>query len=201
MNVIDAVKNRRATKQFDADFKIPQEEKKALLEDALQYTPSAFNLQHWRLLVVDDVKQRQALRKVGWDQPQITDSAMLIVLCADLNVWESEVKTIWQDATPEVRDIMCSAVDSYYRNKPQVQWDEIMRSAGLFAQTLMLLAQERGFDSCPMDGFDFAEVAKTINLPEHYAICLMIAIGKGKGKPFPRLGKLSFDKAVTFDHF
>lgn len=95
-------------------------------------------------MVVDDVKQRQALRKVGWDQPQITDSAMLIVLCADLNVWESEVKTIWQDANPEVRDIMCSAVDSYYRNKPQVQRDEIMRSAGLFAQTLMLLAQERG---------------------------------------------------------
>ncbi len=40
------------------------------------------------------------------------------------------------------------------------------------AQTLMLLlAQERGFDSCPMDGFDFCGVAKTINLPDHYAIC------------------------------
>jgi nitroreductase len=42
----------------------------------------------------------------------------------------------------------------------------VMRSAGIFAQTLMLLAQEHGLDSCPMDGFDFDAMAKLINLPE-----------------------------------
>lgn len=201
MKVIDAVKNRRATKQFDASFQISSEEKKKLIENALNYTPSAFNLQHWRLLVVDNAEQRQALRKVGWDQSQITDSSMLIVLCADLDVWETQVKSIWQDAKPDVRDIMCGAVDAYYRNKPQVQRDEIMRSAGLFAQTLMLLAQEQGYDSCPMDGFDFADVANVINLPSHYQICLMVAIGKGIAEPYPRLGKMTFDQAVTFNKF
>lgn len=201
MNVIDAVKERRATKQFDPAFKLSFDEKKALLENALNYTPSAFNLQHWRLLVIEDPQQRKALRKVGWDQSQMTDASMLIVLCADLNVWETEVHAIWQDAKPEVKEIMCSAVDNYYRNKPQVQRDEIMRSAGLFSQTLMLLAKEQGYDSCPMDGFSFDDVAKVINLPHHYAICLMVAIGKGVGEPFPRVGKLTFDQAVTFDKF
>lgn len=62
----------------------------------------------------------------------------MLIVYADLNVWESEVKQ-FGDATPEVRDIMCSAVDSYYRNKPSKRDDY----SGLFAQTLMLLAQER----------------------------------------------------------
>lgn len=34
--------------------------------------------------------------------------------------------------------------------------DEVMRSCGLVAQTLMLAARAKGLDSVPMDGFDFA---------------------------------------------
>ena len=51
------------------------------------------------------------------------------------------------------------AIDQYYRGKDQVQRDEAMRSCGIAAQTLMLAAKSMGYDSCPMDGFDFDEVA------------------------------------------
>lgn len=54
MNVIDAVRQRRATKKFDPDFVIPLNEKKALLSLAMENAPSAFNLQHWRPLLVED---------------------------------------------------------------------------------------------------------------------------------------------------
>ena len=45
----------------------------------------------------------------------------------------------------EVQDIMVGAIDQYYRDRPQTQRDEVMRSAGIFAQTLMLLAQRAWF--------------------------------------------------------
>ena len=51
-----------------------------------------------------------------------------------------------------------------YRGKEQVQRDEAMRSCGIAAQTLMLAAKSMGYDSCPMDGFDFDKVAELIKL-------------------------------------
>ena len=97
---------------------------------------------------------------------------------------------------PEVQDIMVGAIDQYYRDRPQTQRDEVMRSAGIFAQTLMLLAQEHGLDSCPMDGFDFDAMAKLINLPEDHVVCLMIAVGKSASEPYPRVGKLPYEDVI-----
>lgn len=48
MHTLDAIGQRRATKQFDTQHMMTLDEKKALLNIALQNTPSAFNLQHWR---------------------------------------------------------------------------------------------------------------------------------------------------------
>lgn len=108
------------------------------------------------------------------------------MLCAKVNTWEVDAKRVWDGASPEVQDIMVGAIDQYYRDRPQTQRDEVMRSAGIFAQTLMLLAQEHGLDSCPMDGFDFDAMAKLINLPEDHVVCLMIAVGKSASEPYPR---------------
>ena len=201
MNAIEVIQQRRATKQFDAGYVMSLEEKKELLNIALQNAPSAFNLQHWRPLLIEDRAQREKIREAAWGQAQVTDASMLVVLCGDLSSWESQVKNIWAEAAEPVQQYMVPAVDSYYRGKAQTQRDEIMRSAGIFAQTLMLAAKAHGYDSCPMDGFDFDAVGKIINKPEHYEICLMIAIGKGVSQPYPRIGKLPFEQIVKTDRF
>ncbi|MBW7983009.1 nitroreductase family protein [Enterobacillus tribolii] len=201
MNTIEAIQQRRATKSFDASHKMSAEEQKALLNIALQNAPSAFNLQHWRPLLVNDPAQREKIREAAWGQAQVTDASMLVVLCGDLSSWESQVKNIWGAAAEPVQQYMFSAIDQYYRGKAQTQRDEVMRSSGIFAQTLMLAAKAQGYDSCPMDGFDFDAVGKIINKPEHYQIGLMVAIGKGTSQPYPRIGKLPFDDIVKVDRF
>lgn len=138
MNAIEVIQQRRATKQFDASHVMTFDEKKELLNIALQNAPSAFNLQHWRPLLIEDRAQREKIREAAWGQAQVTDASMLVVLCGDLSSWETQVKNIWADAAEPVQQYMIPAVDSYYRGKPQTQRDEIMRSAGIFAQTLML---------------------------------------------------------------
>ncbi|MFI8416350.1 nitroreductase family protein [Serratia sp. NPDC078593] len=201
MNTLDAITQRRATKQFDTQHVMTLEEKKALLNIALQNAPSAFNLQHWRPLLVEDPVQRAAIREVAWNQAQVTDASMLVILCGDLSSWESQVKTIWHEAAEPVQQFMYPAIDQYYRDKPQVQRDEIMRSSGIFAQTLMLAAKAQGYDSCPMDGFDFDAVGSIINKPDQYQIALMVAIGKGISQPYPRIGKLPIEQVVSIDRF
>jgi len=201
MNVIDAIQKRRAIKRFDSSFQLSEENKQQLLHEVLANAPSAFNLQHWRPVVIEDAELRQKIRTIAWDQPQVTEASLLIVLCAKVSSWETDAKRVWDGASPEVQNIMVGAIDQYYRDRPQTQRDEVMRSAGIFAQTLMLLAQEHGLDRCPMDGFDFDAMAKLINLPEDHVVCLMIAVGKSATQPYPRVGKLPFDDVIIKNTF
>lgn len=58
-----------------------------------------------------------------------------------------------------------------------------------------------GYDSCPMDGFDFDAVAKIINLPHDHIINMMITIGKKKVDAQPRAGQLPLDEVFLKDGF
>jgi nitroreductase len=51
------------------------------------------------------------------------------------------------------------------------------RSALLSAQTLMLAAAADGIDTCPMEGFNAAKVARLLALPRGSVIPLVIAVG------------------------
>ena len=177
MKVNEAIRSRRSVKYFDPEHKLTRDERAELLDLAMQ-SPTAFNLQHWRLVVVDDTEQRKAIRAAAWDQAQVTDASLLVILCADLDSWQKNAGRVWHNAPDAVREAMVPAIDAYYRGRPQVQRDEIMRSCGIAGQTLMLAARGMGLDSCPMDGFDFDAVAKIINLPRDHAIAFMVAIGK-----------------------
>jgi len=200
MNTLDAIRSRRAVKTYDPNYQLSRAEKDELLQLAL-LAPSAFNLQHVRLVEVSDPALRAQLRVVGWDQAQMTDASMLVVVCAQLDSWEQNVRRVWDGAPQPVQDYMAGAIDAYYRDKPQVQRDEAMRSCGLMAQTLMLAARAKGLESCPMDGFDFEAVARLINLPRNHLIGLMVAVGRGTVEPRPRVGKLPFDEVVIRDRF
>lgn len=200
MNIEEAIQTRRAVKAYDPAFQLSREEKDELLRLAL-HAPSAFNLQHVRLVEVSDPALRAQIREVGWNQVQMTDASMLVVVCAKLDSWEADGRRVWEGAPEQVQDYMAVAIDNYYRDKPQVQRDETMRSCGLMAQTLMLAARGKGLDSCPMDGFDFEAVARLINLPANHVIGLMVAVGKRTVEPKPRVGKLPYDERVIRDRF
>jgi nitroreductase len=200
MHIFDAIRSRRSVKYFDPEFKLSESEQTELLDLAMQ-SPTAFNLQHWRFVVVDDAATRQAIRAAAWDQAQVTDASMLIVLCADLNSWAKNAARVWTDAPDAVREMMVPAIDAYYRGKPQTQRDEAMRSCGIAGQTLMLSARAMRLDSCPMDGFDFEAVAKIIQLPADHEIAFMVAIGKKTRDVWPKPGQLGMQEVVIRNRF
>jgi len=195
-----AIKTRRAVKHFDANHVMTAEEAHEILSLAI-LSPTAFNIQNWRFVVVDDPELRGKIREVSWGQAQVTDASLFIVLCADLKAWEKEPVRYWENAPREVQEFMIPAIDSYYRGKDQVQRDEAMRSCGIVAQTIMLTATSMGYESCPMDGFDFEKVAGLINLPEDHVIAMFVAIGKGTQKAWDPPGQLTLDEVVIKNSF
>lgn len=200
MHVHEAIRTRRAVKNFDPEYKISGEQQAELLDLAMQ-APTAFNLQHWRFVVVDDMELRKKIRAVAWDQAQITDASMLVILCADTGSWQKYAAKVWEHAPEAVRDMMVPAIDGYYRDQPQVQRDEAMRTCGIAGQTLMLAARDLGLDSCPMDGFDFKAVAELIHLPADHVISFIVAIGKKTRDVWPKPGQLSAEQVVIRNHF
>jgi nitroreductase len=200
MNTLDAIAARRAIKHYDPSHRMTEEEIKTLLTAALQ-SPTAFNIQHWRFVTVIDSEVRKQIRAVAWDQAQVTDSSLLIVLCADKDAWKKDAARYWKDAPQPVQDFLVPAIGQYYDGREQVQRDECMRSCGMAGMTIMLAAKAMGYDSCPMDGFDFDAVAKIIELPEDHVISFMIAVGKGTQPAWPKPGQLPYDEVVIQNAF
>jgi nitroreductase len=200
MDTLTAIRERRAIKQYDADHVMSEEEIRELMELTMQ-SPTAFNLQHWRFVLVRNPETRKKIRAVAWDQAQVTDSSLLVVLCANKGAWKEQPEKYWVNAPKEVQDFLVPAIGQYYENREQVQRDECMRTCGIAGQTLMLAAKAMGYDSCPMDGFDFDKVAEIINLPDDHVISFMIAVGKGTKPAWPKPGQLAYDEVVLTDSF
>lgn len=200
MPVSRALLERRAIKEFDTSHQMSEAEFKRLMEHGL-LSPTAFNIQHWRYVRVVDPGLRQAIRIAAWDQAQMTDASELLIICMDLKAWEKEPRRYWRNAPKETQDSLVQLLTGFYQDNPQLQRDEGFRSCGLAAMAIMLMAKEMGYDSCPMDGFDFNRVAELIKLPEGHAICMAIAIGKRLQEPRPRPGQLSLGEVMVTDHF
>jgi nitroreductase len=200
MNVSEAVVGRRAVKWYDPEHKMPEDVFRRMMEHAL-LAPTAFNIQNWRFVRVTDPDQRRAIRAAAWDQAQVTDASELLVLCFDTRAWDREPARYWRNAPQEVQDFILPALAEYYKDKPQVERDEGMRSCGLVGMTIMLLARELGYDTCPMDGFDYAAVGQIISLPADHEIAFMIAIGKGTRDPWPKPGQLPLEDVLIENSF
>lgn len=200
MDTKQAIETRRSVKHYDANHSMRPDEIEELMSLAT-LSPTAFNIQNWRFVVVTDSELRQKIREASWGQAQVTDASILIVLCADLKAWEKDPVRYWKDAPQEVQDFVLPAIDDYYRGKEQAQRDEAMRSCGIAAQTLMLAAKSMGYDSCPMDGFDFAKVAQLINLPDDHVISMFVVVGKPAQEARSRAGQLALEDVVITDSF
>ncbi len=200
MNTLDAIQARRAVKHYDPNHRMTEAEIKQLMSLAV-LSPTAFNIQNWRFVLVRDPELRRQVRAAAWDQAQVTDASLLVVLCANQSAWRQDPARYWRNAPQPVQDFLVPAIGQYYTGRDSVVRDEAMRSCGIAAQTLMLAAKAMGYDSCPMDGFDFDAVGKLIRLPADHVIAMFVAIGKGTKDAWPRPGQLPLSEVVITDRF
>ena len=200
MDTFDAVKERRSVKHYDPNHKLSDEEIDKLMSLAV-LSPTSFNIQNWRFVIVKDPEIRKEICSASWDQAQVTDASLLLVICADLKSWKKNPEQYWKDAPKEFQDFLVPAMVEFYEGKEQLQRDEAMRSCGIVAQTLMLVAKSMGYDSNPMIGFDPQKVAEIIDLPDEHVISMLMVIGKQTKPAMSRGGQLPLSDIVFTDRF
>ncbi len=200
MNTFDAVRERRSVKHYDPNHKLSDEDIEKLMSLAI-LSPTSFNIQNWRFVIVKDPEIRKKVRSASWDQAQVTDASLLLVICADLKSWKKNPSQYWKYAPKEAQDFLVPAMGEFYEGKEQLQRDEAMRSCGIAAQTLMLVAKSMGYDSNPMIGFNPQKVAEIINLPDEHVISMLMVIGKQIKPAMPRGGQRPLSDIVFIDKF
>ena len=201
MTTTEAVYKRRAVKHFDVRHKLTEDEERRLLETTIQ-APTSFNLQHWRFIILHDPELRTRIRKAfGNDQAQMTDASLFVLFTADVKAWQKSPDRYWVNAPQEVQNLIVNWIGPFHEGREWLQRDEAQRSIGIAMQTLMLAAQDLGYQSCPMIGFDIEKVAELVNLPEDHVMGPMVAIGKGIKDPWPKPGQRPLKELVFENSF
>jgi nitroreductase len=200
MKTIEAIQKRRSIRHYDPTFKISDKEIKELIELAI-LSPSSYNIQHWKFVVINDLKLRNEIKDAAYGQAQVTDASSLILVVTDIKAWEKNMIDKWKNVPKEIGDFMATSAHQFYLNREQLQRDEAIRSASFATQTLVLAATAKGYESGVMIGFDFDKVSELINLPENFVISNFVVIGKGIQDAHPRGGQISTENVIIENRF
>lgn len=184
MELEQAIRTRRSMKSFVDE---PLDDATLLrLFELVRLSPSSFNLQHTRFVVVREKAKRAALRAAAYGQRHVEECGAVVIVCGKLRAHEDAERVQGHVPDLALRGRIVKTIQGYYEKNAQLQRDEAIRSGALGSMTLMLVAPSMGLVTCPMIGFDPKKVAAIVELPDDHIAVLMIVLGKpGPGAPFP----------------
>lgn len=189
-----AIEERRAARSFSSE-PIPQ----ATLQEILRLgvrSPSGFNLQPWRFVVVREQENREKLQGCAFGQRQVGEAPVVLICCGDRRVFQSQyiesVIDLGKEAgavNEDYANYMRSSIPSFAENAPSFESIEAWtnRHTMLAVAHLMIVAKSFGVDSCPMEGFVTSQVKEAFNIPHEVDICCLLALGYAK-EPFKQYG-------------
>ena len=170
MEFLSKLNTRYATKVFDSTKKIPEQDLANLLE-AIRLSASSFGLQPYRVLVVEDPAIRKELRKVAWDQSQITDASALLVFAVKYGTDGTTVDE-FVDLVSDTRNVTKESLAAYgnmmkgsihTQSLEQIEtW--VSKQAYIALGFGLVSAAVMGIDSCPMEGFNPSAFDKILDI-------------------------------------
>ncbi|EHB63537.1 MULTISPECIES: nitroreductase family protein [Paenibacillus] len=201
------IKSRRSANRFIEGIDIPDRTLDDIFNE-VKYAPSAFNLQHARYVVVKAPDLKDKVYEAANKQHKIRTASAVIVVLGNMRAYEEVgrmnegflslgiIDKLEYDQTVE-------EVTRFYKERGEsFMRDEAIRNASLSAMMLMLVAKDKGWDTCPMIGFDPELLRKALGIPAEYVPAMLIAIGKeDAAKPRPRGYRKPVLEFVSYDRF
>ena len=196
---------RHACKVFDETRTVSEEEIRYILE-AGRESPSSFGMEPWKFLVITDEKLKAQLRPVCWNQVQITSCSHLVVILAAIE--SVKVESGIPKARFMRRNMPQETLEFYMKLYADHLKQTLSSDAAIFSWTarqtyiaaanMMTAAAFVGIDSCPIEGFEQAEVERILELDiTQYRVALIVPFGYRVNSQ-PSQVRLPFDDVVTF---
>jgi nitroreductase len=201
LSVPEAIRVRRTTKKFKPD-PIPEATLKELVALTLA-APSSFNMQPWRVVMVDDPQQKEALAKASWNQPQVTTAPVTFIFAVSIRGWEKTLEQTIQTAselsawTEKTANYFRGSVPGFQDSLGDKQREYAIKDGIIAATHLALAAESLGLNSCFMNGWIEENVKEIIGAKgdPDIAIALLLPVGYGESS-YTHAGRLPEEMTV-----
>lgn len=202
MSFLSQLDWRFATKQFDTTKKLSDQDLERILM-AIRMAPTSFGLQPFHIFNVENPTVRQAIRASAYDQVQITEASHLLVFCSrnDMEMWiEEYIKTASQGneevakGMESLRGMLRGAILS---RTPDGIMNWAAKQSYIALGFGLAACAELAIDSCPMEGFNSAEVDAILGLPSHMHSQAFLALGYRAGEAKHTRIRFSKEKLFT----
>lgn len=173
MHTQNWLKWRYATKKFDAEKEVSEEDLNYILE-AGNLAATSYGLQPFKIVVVTDKEKKQALMAQAYNQGHVGENSALLVLAARTDVDATYIAE-YTARIERTRGLPAGAVDGYkdmmvgdLTNRTEADrlvWAQ--KQAYIALGTMMVAASEKGIDHCGMEGFNPAGFNDVLGLAAH----------------------------------
>ncbi|HEY8399310.1 MAG TPA: nitroreductase family protein [Flavihumibacter sp.] len=171
MTYLDHLNWRYATKRYNGE-KVPEQKLNNILE-AIRLAPSSLGLQPFDVLVIEDQETREKIAAAAYNQPSITESALILVFAAWKTVSPEQVEAYISNIA-STRNVPLESLEGFKQSilshiatkneEQQFQWNARQAYIALGYGTAAAALEK--VDSTPMEGFIPARVDEILGLKE-----------------------------------
>ncbi|MDP5082451.1 MAG: NAD(P)H-dependent oxidoreductase [Winogradskyella sp.] len=170
MDIIKQLKWRYATKKFDSDKNL-SENQILTIKNAFNLTATSFGLQTISLIVIKDKLKRKDLVGHSYNQKQVLEASHLLIICIQNDIHTQDVNAYY-DNIKNIRNTPETILEPYKQNliktvsamsiPERQQWSK--NQAYIALGNLMTVCAIEGIDACPMEGFNPAKYDELLEL-------------------------------------
>ncbi|MGB7135081.1 MAG: nitroreductase family protein [Acidobacteriaceae bacterium] len=198
-----AIEQRRSTPSFDGT-PVPDEDVKKILNAGLE-SPSGYNLQPWRFIVVRTPEQRRKLRAASFNQAHVEEAPLVIAACADKDGWRTDMEEMIRmgrerGMTENYAELARPSIEQVLGKHPNLSaW--LNRQVMVAFTTMMWMAEVLGYDTAAVEGFEPEKVVEALNLPLSYEVVSLLAVGRLQGPDKYYGGRFSMRRTVFDEEY
>lgn len=162
---------------------------------AMTNAPSSFGMQPYKIVAVTNKDIKEKLKPLSYNQAQVTECHTLFILCARTDVEVRAEEYLKATSAESIRGMLTGFL-SYLPDK--TAW--AARQAYIALGFGLAAAAEHKIASCPMEGFNSAEVSKVLDLPSNLLPMVYLAVGEAieEDGTHPRFRFSESDLVMTF---
>lgn len=178
MNPAEIAKSRYATKKFDPEKVIPDEDFEQI-KTLLRYSASSVNSQPWHFIIADSVEAKRRFTKAtqppyNANESKILDASHVILFCAKTDFSDDYIQKITDQEDSDGRfpqaeaKEMAMKVRTFYADLHRKTFTDTQcwtqKQVYLNIGTILLGAGALGIDAVPIEGVDLEALNEEFNL-------------------------------------
>jgi len=173
MQILDSLQWRYATKKFDANRFLTNEQVNTLKE-AFNLTATSYGLQPIRLVVIKNKELQEKLVSPTWNQRQVVDASHVLVLCIENTIDAAYIESYFKRVkdirdTPDeiIRPFKEFMINSFADKTPEELSIWAAKQAYIAMGNLLTVCGNERIDACPMEGFSPEAYDEILDLKKH----------------------------------